>query len=425
MRDRFFARTLLAMQALAVGCTSADFGTEQDKEDTGAPTDDGVLDTSRADVVGIDVRGVDGIVPDGVPTDGPVPDSLPPVDAPPACPTGERFLRSNYPVGNNPSAIVAGDVDGSGTIDLVVANGGGGTINVLLGKGDGTFAIQPPQAIGAVPTDLVLADFNGDKVVDIAGTALAGNAVGILLGTGAGKFATVVSITVSANPTALLAMKLNADDRMDLVVTSGGANVVETMINTGATPLAFDSKTAGTGISPVDVAPIDIDKDTVMDLAVVNGGGDSLTLLFMKSDGSVGSLAPVYGLTAPRRIATGDFNTDGRIDLAVTNESSPSVAVLAATGTSTYAAPKNYPVSLSKPAGIVATDLDRDGHIDIVAGSNEAIALLDVGSLSPSTLKVSIPGAALATADFNGDDKPDLAATNGAGNAISVLLACH
>ena len=65
--------------------------------------------------------------------------------------------------GRDPDAIVAGDFTGDGHLDLAVANNSiGGTVSVLLGHGDGTFAPQVTYAVGEDPVGIVAGDFTGD-----------------------------------------------------------------------------------------------------------------------------------------------------------------------------------------------------------------------------------------------------------------------
>ena len=98
------------------------------------------------------------------------------------------------PLGTEPTAIVAGDFNGDGHLDLAVANedfSGSGTISVLLGNGDGTFQPEVIYAVGSDPDAIVAGDFNGDGHLDLAvaneNTSGPGT-VSVLLGNGDGTF---------------------------------------------------------------------------------------------------------------------------------------------------------------------------------------------------------------------------------------------
>src|SRR6516162_5915217 len=97
------------------------------------------------------------------------------------------FLSAvNYPVGVTPVAVVTGDFNGDGKLDIAVANTDSNTVSILLGKGDGTFQPALNIATGYRPQSLAVGDLNGDGKLDIV-TANA-NDVSVLLGNGDGTF---------------------------------------------------------------------------------------------------------------------------------------------------------------------------------------------------------------------------------------------
>jgi hypothetical protein len=114
---------------------------------------------------------------------------------------GSSFKAAgNYPVGDHPVSIAAGDFNGDGKIDLAVSNSGSKTFSLLLGNGDGTFQPQmemderlaPPELVesmglersyrsGMQTSSVVFADFNGDGQLDQAVTLSGRNIVSVLL----------------------------------------------------------------------------------------------------------------------------------------------------------------------------------------------------------------------------------------------------
>lgn len=85
-------------------------------------------------------------------------------------------------MGNDPSAVAAGDLNGDGIIDLAVANANSSDVSVLLGYGDGTFAVERRFAGRAFSIALVIGDFNEDGIVDLAVANGSSDDVSILLG---------------------------------------------------------------------------------------------------------------------------------------------------------------------------------------------------------------------------------------------------
>ena len=138
-----------------------------------------------------------------------------------------------YAVGSAPDALVAGDFNGDGRTDLAVANYGSNDVSVLLGNGDGTFQPQVTYAVGTEPDALVAGDFTGDGRTDLAVANYGSNDVSVLLGNGDGTFQTQVTYAVGSEPVALVAGDFNGDGRTDLAVANSGSNDVSVLLGNG------------------------------------------------------------------------------------------------------------------------------------------------------------------------------------------------
>ena len=97
----------------------------------------------------------------------------------------------NFPLSAAASALAAGDMNEDGNPDIVAVSNSlaGGVLTVALGDGVGNFTTQP-TAIAAGPVSVVAADFNGDHHMDVAIAHSTGNSISVLLGNGNGTFGT-------------------------------------------------------------------------------------------------------------------------------------------------------------------------------------------------------------------------------------------
>ena len=125
--------------------------------------------------------------------------------------------------------MVAGDFNGDGNQDVVVLPSGGNFVRVFLGHGDGTFAAPVSISAGLTAGDMVVGDFNGDNKADIA--LANGTSVSVLLGKSGGTLQTaIVTKTGLSSPTslALAVGDMNRDSHLDIAAndTFGGTQVL-------------------------------------------------------------------------------------------------------------------------------------------------------------------------------------------------------
>jgi hypothetical protein len=350
----------------------------------------------------------------------------------------------NYPVGAIGN-IALGDFNGDGKLDLVVANMNS-TVGVLLGNGDGTFGTQ--QIITSVPGTsnfisiyVAVGDFNGDGIVDLAvlnANPPAGSlssvrgSVSILLGNGDATFAPPTTITLPGeDPTALVVADFNGDKKLDLAVLNFASDTVSVLLGNGnssfqssveyATPTQRLSLTAG-----------DLNGDGYPDLVL--GGGTAVAVLLANRNGTFQAASSWItttsgaGLPVPSSsVIIGDFNHDGKPDLAVDQGAEGGVAVLLGNGDGTFQAAKfsGDMVGLPGQSYFAVGDFNGDGKLDLAKATaiypphddlqiylgkgdgtfQPALVLLE-GNSGPNP---SSEAVAMVSADFNSDNYSDLA----------------
>ena len=312
------------------------------------------------------------------------------------------------------------------------------------------FAVQQPFSTGFGPFSVAVGDFNADGKPDLAVANENANTVSVLMNTTAPgattpTFAPPQNFATAANPVAVVVGDFNLDNKPDLAVVEQGSNLVSIFLNTtapGAATVSFAPRQDfPTGVGPVSAAVADFNGDGEPDLAVVNQDSDTVSVLLnttapgaatvsfaAKQDFATGSI--------PNCVAVGDFNGDGRPDLAVADVGSNRVSVLLNTTapgsvTPSFSARTDFGTD-SAPVSVAVGDLNGDGMPDLAVTnffSNSVSVLLNTtaaGANSPSFAAKqdfatgSFPDS-VAMGDFNGDGVLDLAIANSSSNTVSVL----
>jgi hypothetical protein len=342
--------------------------------------------------------------------------------------------------GDKPEYVATGDFNEDGIMDLAIATEeGGNQIAILRGKGaggvgDGTFEPADHFLAGTGPRALVADDFNDDGILDLAVTVTPG--VAVLLGQGVGgvgdgSFSHDSTYATGTNPQGVVTADFNEDGIRDLAVANAVSNDVSILLGQGSGGNGdgtFGSAFGNTvGSSPVRVTAGDFDEDGILDLAVVNNSGlsNSVSVLIGRGtagmgDGTFKPAVPYAVGANPWGIATGDFNQDDIIDLAVVNINGSSVSILTGDGTSgigdgTFTRVQDVPAG-TLPLEIVTGDPNLDGLEDIVVTNRtqDRISVLYndrlvVGSFFFGTeFTTDLTPKGIAVGDFREDGNPDL-----------------
>lgn len=341
-----------------------------------------------------------------------------------------EFPRTDYATGTAPDAVITADFNGDGKADLATANLTANTVSILLGNGDGTFAAHSDVPVGDGPTALVSANFNNlvDGYADLAVTNQTYGTVSILLGKGDGTFATPTTLVLptGASPVAIATGSFTSLGRADLAVVNNGTNSVSIFLCNGDGTFAAPT-TLTTGASPVAIATGDFNADGNLDLAVVNQADNTVSIFLGNGDGTFKPGVTYATGTHPAGIAVADFNSDARPDLAITNETDGTVSLLLGNGDGTFGTKTDTNVGTG-PIGIVVKDLSGNGLPDVAvanSGSNTITVLAGNGQggfLGRLDLATANDPLAIAGADFNGDGTIDLAVAAETSNVVSVIL---
>jgi hypothetical protein len=195
-------------------------------------------------------------------------------------------------------------------------------------------------------------------------------------------------------------------------------------------PTLFGPKTDfATGDHPNSVAIGDLNNDGKQDLAVANGGSNTVSVLLGNGDGTFGAKTDFASGPGPYEVQIADLNGDLKPDLVTANISSvaPGVSVLLGNGDGTFGAKVDFAAG-PHPRCVAIGDLNKDGHPDLVAGDDQIdqVSVLlgnGDGTFLPRTyVPAGNTSYFIAIGDLNRDGKPDLAVANVIDNTASVLL---
>ena len=230
-----------------------------------------------------------------------------------------------YSAGDQPAAIVLGDLDGDSDLDLAVANFLGDDLSVFLNNGDGTFAPHVLYAAEDGPSGVAAGDLDGDLDLDLAVANQFDDSVSLFFNNGDGTFAPQGKLPV---PYAIdLAIgDLDGDYDLDLAVLSLIDWVfVHRNLGDGTdwTIIVY-----AVGDTPNYIAMGDLDRDQDLDLVTVNAGSLDASILLNNGDGTFASDVPVDLGSHPGGLALGDLDADFDLDLVVVNSTTDEVLML-------------------------------------------------------------------------------------------------
>lgn len=281
-----------------------------------------------------------------------------------------------YDVGAGPVAVALADINGDGRPDIVTADEVDDTITILLNQGNGNFNRLAPVATGLGPVAIAIVDFDGDGILDVATADNLDETVTLQFGVGDGTFINRQTVLVPGEPMGLLAADLDGSGTVDLVVVNATGGVDESgsiRILQGRGGGVFEGLPeieSETFFFPVDAAIADLNDDGILDIVVVNDEGDSVAVLIGAGGFTFAEGADYSVGSFPGAVVAADFNLDGVLDVATTNFFDDNVRILAGLGDGTL--DEGLPVEVgSGPRGMVAADIDGDGRVDLVVANND------------------------------------------------------
>jgi hypothetical protein len=299
----------------------------------------------------------------------------------------------------NPIAIAAGELDGNEGVDIATAHAGSGpegrSLVPLFASAQipCSFIMQPYLALDGQASDVGIGAINDDALDDIVGTSSQSGAAEVAFWINLPATEPSLLDEGAQRPEALVLADVDGDKRADLIYTGPAEGKVYYRSNTGvgyAIQQGFPP--AGSLGQTHDLAAGDLDGDGDQDVVVTDAAGDAVVVL--RNDKGV--LAPekpisvlgANGLGAvPMRIALGDMDGDGHLDIVVASWSAqPAINVLLNDGQAGFTpavggnaqgvlVASDFPKLLpERPHALALADLNGDGALDIVTASDASSA---------------------------------------------------
>ncbi len=241
---------------------------------------------------------------------------------------------------------------------------------------------------------------------------------------GSACFIPPVNYETGDRPLGVFCADLDGDGDVDLAVVNGLRNTVSILKNNGDG--TFQPKADyNTGANPVFVSCADLDRDSDLDLVTANTDSDNISVFKNKGDGIFDMAVNYDGGDGPYSIFCADLDGDGDLDLAVANVSSNNVSILKNNGNGTFQTAVNYGVGL-EPRSIFCADLDGDKDMDIVVGNYSSNNVSILTNNGDGTFQDTVNYAAeisprsVFCADLDGDGDLDLAVANVSGS-VSIF----
>ncbi len=360
--------------------------------------------------------------------------------------------RTDYAVGEAPRGIEAGQFNGDSYLDLAIVNAFDDDITIYYGQSDGSFGGRVDIPVGDYPQGIISGHFDMDGYTDLAVTNLYDDTVRVLhQGDPNLKVSDVSSTGLAVQPGAEVTLTFTTHNDGDADAFPTGAATFETqlflsndqLVTTGDTQVGsgtatFSSIPANGMIQNTFTFTAPTTPGTYYLAATADGGAvvleanetdnwsDTVTLLVLEK-GWFGDRTDQAAGSEPQDVVLGDFNGDGRQDVAIANATDNDIAVLYGQSDGSFSGRVDYAVGLS-PIGIAAAHLDDDAYLDLATVNSNTDSVTVWYGQADGTFSGREDYATgsgpegIATGDFDEDTRTDIVVTNHFGDSATVLF---
>jgi len=323
--------------------------------------------------------------------------------------------------------IDAADLNGDGKLDLVAGSTASvfQLINSKLPTGPIRLANSGSTATASGPRAVVTGKFDADNFRDVATVNVNNGTVSVLIGKGDGTFKPRVDYPVGTQPIGMVSVDLNQDGVTDLAALNSFASApsVGVLIGNGDGTFKPVVTTALTS-TPSGIVAGDFNGDGKPDLAVIAATAKTLTVLLGNGAGALSAAAAVSVPVSVNSVAAGDFDKDGLTDLVAAGSGDPTVLLLKRS-LSGFAI-TSFASGATGVNAVTVGDLDQDGNLDFAAGTRSQNGIITfmgdgAGGFAPmQTWPINNVPSRLIAADMDNDGDLDLVSTSSGLGTVTI-----